>query len=76
MRRWGPLAAGLVLGGVIAYACTTDTAIGPDDTLRLTAVGVDSTGQHFAYSRAVWSTGNSEIELTPTGSVIALATAP
>src|SRR5258705_11838650 len=65
--------AGLVLGGVIAYACTTDTAIGPDvaldslyiepdsgvivvdDTLRLTAAGIDSAGPRFAHTRGTWS---------------------
>src|SRR5258705_2165337 len=33
MTRYRLLWAGLVLGGAIAYACTTDTAIGPDASL-------------------------------------------
>ena len=91
-RHWGKVAAGLMLGGMITYACTTDTAIGPDvaidslyiepgdtlivldDSLALTAIGVDSVGKRFVYSRAVWTTSNSEIELTSTGLVIALDT--
>src|SRR5258705_5616735 len=77
--------AGLVLGGVIAYACTTDTAIGPDvaldslyiepdsgvivvdDTLRLTAVGIDSAGRRFAHTRVTWSASGGAITLTPSG---------
>lgn len=91
IRRGAWMAAGLVLGGVIAYACTTDTAIGPDvaldslyiepassvivldDTLRLTAIGVDTSGRHFAYTRATWSTTSPEIDLAG-GVVIAMAT--
>jgi Big-like domain-containing protein len=89
-RYWGKVATGLVLGAMVAYACITDTAIGPDvaldslyiepassiividDTLRLTAVGVDSTGRRFTLTLVTWSTTNSEIELTPSGTVIAL----
>ena len=89
-RYWGKFATGLVLGAMVAYACVTDTAIGPDvaldslyiepassiividDTLRLTAVGVDSTGRRFTLTLVTWSTTNSEIELTPSGTVIAL----
>src|SRR5258705_6950428 len=84
--------AGLVLGGVIAYACTTDTAIGPDvaldslyiepesgvivvdDTLRLTAVGIDSAGRRFAHTRVTWSASGGAITLTPSGVAIGVST--
>ena len=93
MRRFY-VAAGLALGAGLAltFACTTDTAIGPDvaldslyiepdsgvivvdDTLRLTAVGVDSGGRRFAHTRVTWSTSDPAITLSPTGVVIAVAT--
>ena len=90
MRRYW-LAAGFLVGAVIAFACTTDTAIGPDaaidslyiepatavlvldDTLHLTAVGIDSTGKRFADTRVTWSSTDPTIVLTPTGSVIGIA---
>jgi adhesin/invasin len=82
----------LVLGGVIAYACTTDTAIGPDvaldslyiepdsgvivvdDTLRLTAVGVDSAGRRFAHTRVTWSASSGAITLSSSGVAIGVST--
>lgn len=90
MRRYWA-AAGFLIGAVIAFACTTDTAIGPDvaldslyiepanaiivvdDTLHLTAVGVDSTGRRFADTRVSWSSTDPAIALTPTGSALGLA---
>ena len=85
-------AGGLVAGAAIAYACTTDTAIGPDvalaslyiepetssvvldDTLRLTAVGVDSTGRRFAHTRVSWSASGAAITLSPTGVAVGVTT--
>ena len=82
--------AGIVLGAVIAYACTTDTAIGPDvaldslyiepasasivldDTLRLTAVGIDSTGRRFVHAGVTWSTSDAAINLSASGVVVGL----
>ena len=32
-RRWGAFVTGLLVGGVVAYACTADTVIGPDVVL-------------------------------------------
>lgn len=86
------LLAGVVAGAAIAYACTTDTAIGPDvaldslyiepdsaalvldDTLRLTAVGVDSTGRHFAHTRVTWSASGGAITLSPSGVAVGVLT--
>jgi Big-like domain-containing protein len=86
------LFAALLAGAAIVYACTTDTAIGPDvalaslyiepdsavmvldDTLGLTAVGVDSTGRRFAHTRVRWSTSGTAISLSPNGVVVALGT--
>src|SRR5258705_2666278 len=80
--------AGLVLGGVIAYACTTDTAIGPDvaldslyiepdsgvivvdDTLRLTAVGIDSAGRRFAHTRVTWGATGGRVSPSPRGGAL------
>ena len=82
--------AGLVAGAAIVFACTTDTAIGPDvaldslyvepesaavvldDTLRLTAIGVDSTGRRFAHAGVTWSTSDPAITLSPTGVVVGM----
>ena len=91
MTRYWMLAAGLVVGGAIAYACTTDTAIGPDtaldslyvepesatvvldDTLHLTAVGVDSTGRRFVSTRVTWSTTDAAVRVAPNGMVVGIA---
>jgi len=91
MTRYRLLWAGLVLGGAIAYACTTDTAIGPDasldslyiepaaativldDTLHLTAVGVDTAGRRFALTRVTWSSTDPAVSFTPTGAVVGIA---
>ena len=95
IRRWLSkgvwVAAGLVGGALIVYACTTDTAIGPDaaldslyiepanavmvldDTLHLTAVGVDKSGRLFANTRVKWVSHDATITLTSNGSAIALA---
>ena len=91
MTRYWLLGAGLVLGGAIAYACTTDTAIGPDaaldslyivpaaativldDTVHLTAVGVDSSGRRFVSTRVTWSTSDPAISLAPNGAVVGIA---
>ena len=82
--------AGVAVGAAIVFACTTDTAIGPDvaldslyiepdsasvvldDTLRLTAIGIDSTGRRFAHTRVTWSTTDAAIDLSPTGVVVGL----
>ncbi len=89
-RFW--VVGALALGAAMAFACTTDTAIGPDvaldslyiepvsgvivvdDTLRLTAVGVDSTGRRFAHTRVTWSASGAAITLTPNGVAIGVAT--
>jgi len=80
--------AGLAVGTALVFACTTDTAIGPDvaldslyiepdsadvvldDTLRLTAIGIDSTGRRFAHAGVTWSTSDPTITLSPTGVVV------
>jgi adhesin/invasin len=92
-RNWsrGVIAAGVLLSGAIAYACTTDTAIGPDaaldslyiepanavmvldDTLHLTAVGVDKSGRRFVNTRVKWVSHDATITLTSNGSAIALS---
>lgn len=82
---------GVALGAALVFACTTDTAIGPDvaldslyvepgnativvgDTLRLTAVGIDSTGRRFVSTRVTWSSGDPTISLTPTGVAVGLS---
>ena len=82
------LVTGVALGAAIVFACTTDTAIGPDvaldslyiepdsaavvldDTLRLIAIGIDSTGRRFAHTRVVWTTSDAAITLSPTGVVV------
>src|SRR6059036_587356 len=87
MRRYYLLAS-LAVGAAIVFACTTDTAIGPDvaldslyiepdsaavvidDTLRLTAIGIDSTGRRFAHTRVTWTTSDPAISLSPTGVVV------
>src|SRR6058998_3293484 len=74
-----------------AFACTTDTAIGPDvaldslyiepdsavivlgDTLRLTAVGVDTAGRRFVETRVTWSTSGA-ITLAANGVAVGVAT--
>jgi adhesin/invasin len=84
------LAAGVAVGAAIGFACTTDTAIGPDvaldslyiepdsasvvldDTLRLTAIGIDSAGRRFAHTRVTWTTSDAAIALSPTGVVVGL----
>src|SRR5882757_6738846 len=91
MTRYRLLWVGLVLGGAIAYACTTDTAIGPDaaldslyvepavativldDTVHLTAVGVDTAGRRFALTRVTWSSTDPAISVTATGAVVGVA---
>src|SRR5213594_3503484 len=91
MRRYYLLAS-LALGAAIAFACTTDTAIGPDvaldslyiepdsdvivlgDTLRLTAVGVDTAGRRFVETRVTWSTSGGAITLAPNGVAVGVAT--
>jgi adhesin/invasin len=85
-RYWGLV--GFFVGAGIAFACTTDTAIGPDaaldslyiepasavmvldDTLHLTAVGVDSTGKRFADTRVTWRSGDPTIAVSANGSII------
>jgi hypothetical protein len=80
--------AGVAVGTAIVFACTTDTAIGPDvaldslyiepdsaavvldDTLLLTAIGIDSTGRRFAHAGVTWSTSDPSIALSPTGVVV------
>lgn len=87
-RQWGTFAIGALCGGLIAYACTTDTAIGPnaaidslyiepgnsviflDDTLLLNAVGVDSFGRRFSYTRVTWSSSDPAITLQPNGTAV------
>lgn len=87
-RHWGKFAAGVLFGAGIAYACTTDTAIGPDvaidslyiepgnpvifldDTLFLTAVGVDTSGRRFAWAQVTWSSTGAAIALEPNGTVV------
>jgi adhesin/invasin len=82
--------AGVAFGAAIVFACTTDTAIGPDvaldslyiepdsasvvldDTLRLTAIGIDSTGRRFAHTRVTWTTSDAAINLSPTGVVVGM----
>ena len=91
VTRYWLLGAGLVLGGAIAYACTTDTAIGPDaaldslyivpaaativldDTVHLTAVGVDSSGRRFVSTRVTWSTTDPAISLASNGAAVGIA---
>ena len=82
------LMTGVALGAAIVFACTTDTAIGPDvaldslyiepdsaavvldDTLRLIAIGIDSSGRRFAHTRVAWTTSDAAITLSPTGVVV------
>ena len=82
------MVTGVALGAAIVFACTTDTAIGPDvaldslyiepasaavvldDTLRLIAIGIDSTGRRFAHTRVAWTTSDAAITLSPTGVVV------
>src|ERR1700752_354273 len=52
-QHWGKFATGVILGALVAFACTTDTAIGPDvvlDSLYIEPAGativVDDT-MHF-----------------------------
>jgi adhesin/invasin len=51
---------------------TTSIVLG--DTLRLTAVGVDTAGTRFAYTRATWSSGDAAITVEANGVVIGVAT--
>src|SRR6267378_6298941 len=80
-----------VVALAFAFACTTDTAIGPDvaldslyiqpdsavivlgDTLRITAVGVDSAGRRFVETRVTWSTSDPAVTLAPNGVVLGAA---
>jgi len=82
--------AGLLLGGLVAYACTTDTAIGPDavidslyitpansviflaDTVRLNAIGVDTSGRRFVYTKVTWSSTSPAIALEANGTAVGM----
>lgn len=94
IKRWMSLGllAGLALGAIIVYACTTEKLIGPDaaldslyiepavavmvldDTLHLTAIGVDTSGRTFVDTRVRWTSPDPTIRLTSNGTAIALAT--
>ena len=89
--HWGTFAIGALCGGLIAYACTTDTAIGPDaaidslyiepgnavifpdDTVFLTAVGVDSFGRRFSFTQVTWSSSDPAVTLESNGIAIGLS---
>ena len=88
IRYWGKFGAGLLFGGLIAYACVTDTAIGPDvvidslyiepgnsvillnDTLLLSAIGIDTAGRRFVYTKVTWSSSDPAVSLQTNGTAV------
>lgn len=90
MRHLGKFGAGLLVGGLIAYACTSDTAIGPElaldslyiepassvvflnDTVHLTAIGVDTAGRRVVYTRVIWSSSDAAISLQTNGTAVGM----